>query len=90
MSAIDLIKAERETQIELGYTCDNDDLHTQAELAKASMAYIDYVVNGSATDASKLWPFTPESFKPSGNNVKDLTKAGALIFAELERQLRCQ
>lgn len=34
------------------------------------------------------WPWKPECFKPTGDPIRDLTKAGALVAAEIDRLLR--
>ncbi|HXM59176.1 MAG TPA: hypothetical protein VOB72_27515 [Candidatus Dormibacteraeota bacterium] len=38
--------------------------------------------------ANARWPWSPAQWKPTGDPVRDLTKAGALIAAEVDRLLR--
>ncbi len=40
----------------------------------------------AATNAR--WPWSPRDWKPTGDPVRDLTKAGALVAAEIDRLLR--
>lgn len=75
-----LIADERARQIRTeGWTAEHDDEHTHGELAQAAVAY---------AGASTHWPWSPEAWKPTGDRVRDLVKAGALIAAELDRLLR--
>lgn len=87
----ELITAERERQItEEGYTPEHDQGHAQ-DLTKAGAAYAEYVVRtfegeGLTTfeDLDQPWPWHPGFWKPTGNPVRDLTKAGALIAAAID------
>lgn len=38
-----------------------------------------------AASARTNWPWREESFKPSDDQIRNLTKAGALIAAEIDR-----
>ena len=90
MNGAELIAAERRRQVEAeGWTPEHDDGHTRGELAQAGAVYA-MPANGSwkATE----WPFEPESIKhdwhtPEGR-VRELTRAGALIAAEIDRLRR--
>jgi hypothetical protein len=73
-----LIAAERQRQIEQeGYSPEHDEHHGQGQLGMAAKAYL--TGNGAA------WPWDEESWKPTGDVVRDLVKAGALIAAEIDR-----
>ena len=85
-----LIARERERQIQAeGWTAEHDDLHTDGQLAWGAVAYA-MSANGDAR-AVHFWPFT-NFWKPSasGDRVRDLSRAGALIAAEIDRLLRAQ
>ena len=91
MSGAELIAAERQRQIEAeGYSPQHDD-----DLVTCDLAGIAYAVD--SLDPHPLrrgdaywewWPWSRESWKPTGDRVTDLTKAGALIAAEIDRELR--
>lgn len=85
----DLIVKERERQIkELGY---NDELYSHNELANAAICY---ALHPSERDMENddgvslniaLWPWDKVCYKPSPDNrIKELTKAGALIAAQID------
>ena len=87
MTGIDLIKQERERQIySEGWSSEHDDEHTNNELALAAVCY---ALPG--TYLSSNWPSTWDKkwYKPT-TRIKDLTKAGALIAAEIDRLLRIE
>lgn len=92
--AIALIEAERERQINKeGWTPEHDNLHAEGELAVAAACYaLPFVTRlNEMIIIAKLWPFAWGWWKPTPENrIKELTKAGALIVAELERFLRLQ
>jgi hypothetical protein len=95
-TGVELIAAERERQVcEEGWTPEHDATHTYGELAIAASGYA--LVAGRNWDrptgvprgATPMdWPWAPEWFKPTGDAVRDLTKAGALIAAEIDRLQR--
>lgn len=91
MTAIDLIKNERDRQINSeGYSYEHDDVHTENELSYAAMAYAE--PNGLGLE---FWPWDKEYFKKDktakiDGRIKELVKAGALIVAEIERLQRYQ
>jgi hypothetical protein len=53
-------------------------------LVRAAVLYVAPPL-GSAWDVSRLWPFEPASYKLSDDPIRNLTKAGALIAAEIDR-----
>jgi hypothetical protein len=90
MVGMELIAAERERQVsDEGWTPEHDDEHVRGELALAAACYA--VPYPDAHAAGWSWPFEPELFKrtPNGGDVdsriSELTKAGALIAAEIDR-----
>jgi hypothetical protein len=83
------IATERVRQIEdEGYTDEHDEAHRFSDgsghLAMAAVAYA-VASYGSAVDAAKFWPWR-DGFKPK-DRMANLTRAGALIAAELDRLL---
>lgn len=95
MKSIELIKAERERQInEEGYTPEHDDNEpTSFALSSAALVY--------ACDQNRrhfvraFWPWDMKYFKPDTTDtidgrIKELVKAGALIAAEIDRLHRLQ
>ena len=87
----DMIQAERYRQrFEEGYTPQHDDLHFEGDLLRAAKAYIAVVESPDRTEdiGHVIWPWDRNSFKPSDDPIRTLTKAGALIAAEIDRRLR--
>ena len=81
--ATDLITAERERQISAeGYTPDHDlgRAHALVDAAKC------YLRAGSQKPGTVPigWPWADHYWKPTGDPVRDLTKAGALIAAAID------
>lgn len=98
-----LICEERKRQIaEEGYTSANDDFYTHDELLRAADCYIkagrgllaSCFVNPHAGMAPSVWPWNKEFWKPLkpdlAGKIRNLTKAGALIAAEIDRLERLQ
>jgi len=83
LTGLKLISKERERQIEeKGWTEEHDDTHIKGELASEAMFYIDD--NNIIKSV-----FNPDSGKKIGKTrIQQLTIAGALIVAEIERLLR--
>lgn len=96
----ELIAAERKRQInEEGWTPDRDaEVHNQGQLGRAAENYVRFAVEPDiARDYQRKnghtpggWPWHWSWWKPSKGNtvadrVRDLTKAGALIAAEIDR-----
>lgn len=84
-TGIQLIEQERKRQIlEEQHTFESDDLCPRDMLSHSAVAYI--------FENSKFWQFRPYSFKLSPVNtegrVRDLSKAGAMIAAEIDKLLR--
>jgi hypothetical protein len=94
-SGVELIAAERRRQVAAeDYDPVHDDCHSSGEILDAAIAYIIAVDLGvfagtKGGDPHEWWPFT-DGFKPSGEDdpIRDLTKAGALIAAEIDRLQR--
>jgi len=98
MNALDLIRAERQRQIDAeGWSAAHDDSHDQGELAEAaawlaSPARIEHHDDERAliVVAKKIirWPWDDGVTQHSRIDV--LTKAGALIAAEIDRLQRAE
>lgn len=95
---IELIAAERERQIkEEGWTAGHDDEHTDGSLADAAAVYAmggttrNMMARGGVCIAVAIWPrgWNLNWFKPSCDTaegrIRELSKAGALIAAEIDR-----
>lgn len=102
-TAIELIDEERTRQIEKeGWTFEHDDQHDDGQLAQAAAVYADManyhgefdLMDSSGTAMVLIprdfkWPWEKEWFKPTPDDrIRELTKAGALIVAEIERLQR--
>jgi hypothetical protein len=87
MSALDEIAAERQRQVEKeGWSTEHDDKHTEAQMARAAVAYA-LTGSGYKPEAARnLWPvsWSFQWWKPTTPR-RDLVKAAALIVAEIER-----
>lgn len=92
LNGAEMIAAERLRQVEdEKYDHQHDDLHPNGELARAAYAYVAVVLNANRLEdiAGVIWPWDGRSFKPKPNDpIRNLTKAGALIAAEIDRLLR--
>lgn len=94
INSIELIKDERLRQIrEEGYSWRHDDQETTHQLSDAAIVY--------ATPAPlrpeiiHKWPWDIKYFKPDSTatidgRIRELTKAGALICAEIDRLIRAK
>lgn len=77
---------ERRRQVdEEGFDAEHDDGYLDDELLRAAACYVQYELS---TDTPFVWPWADEWWKPSDDPVRNLTKAGALIAAEIDRLLR--
>lgn len=99
-AATDLIAAERDRQMtEEGYDAEHDAGHA-VDLVYASTAYAieaATVADLQSTGAEPLgdylgiipqwWPWSSQYWKPTGEPVRDLVKAGALIAAAIDALL---
>lgn len=89
----ELITLERIRQRKVeNWTDKHDDAYTNGELIKAAACYIGGTVcpeEGMVAfeELMEIWPWEPHWFKPT-TPLRDLTKAGALIAAEIDRRLR--
>lgn len=92
-SGVELITAERQRQVEVeGWTPEHDDTHVSGELLRAAVHYT-FQALIRREDRRRLpyggaWPWAMAWWKPTGDPVRDLTKAGALIAAEIDRLSR--
>lgn len=98
------IERERARQVVvLEWTPEHDEGHTGGELALAAIAYVvaSYEAGwapahevGAELAAEDFWPWPYDGasvgFKPSGDPIRNLTKAGALIAAEIDRLVRAR
>lgn len=85
-----LIAQERARQLtEEGYTTAHDAAeHPTGELAQAAWCYLDLVVVDGPALVPGEWPFGASAWKPTPTDpVRQLTKAAALIAAEIDRLL---
>ena len=92
LKSIELVENERIRQImEEGYSWRLDDQYTTHQLSDAAIVY--------ATPAPlrynimNKWPWDKKFFKPDrtytyDGRIRELTKAGALICAEIDRLIR--
>lgn len=97
MNGADLIKEERLRQVsEEGWVAEHDDELGSCTLAVAGACYALGVAGGYSSyheiwlsiytkQALELWPFDAEWWKPTEDPIRQLTKAGALIAAEIDR-----
>lgn len=89
MNGASRIAFERQRQIEVeGYTAEHDHGHAD-ELLRAGRCYAAAADNdlngfGHARIAPPDWPWHPSFWKPTGDPVRDLEKAGALIAAAID------
>jgi hypothetical protein len=95
----ELIAEERKRQIEKeGWTPEHDEQHRNRQLARAAEKYVRFAAEPNISrDYQRKnehipdgWPWEWFWWKPSRSNdavdrIRDLTKAGALIAAEIDR-----
>jgi uncharacterized Zn finger protein (UPF0148 family) len=98
MSGVRLIEIERLRQMNVeGFDSKRDDKYTDGELIKAAESYLVAVTspdeegdeNGKSRPAWD-WPWDKSWWKPSNDPIRNLTKAGALIAAEIDRLQRAK
>lgn len=87
----ELIAAERERQItEEGYTPEHDNGHA-FEMISAARSYVSVAEYSRTVRPPEFpplsWPWADRFWKPTGDPVRDLTKAGALIAAAIDSLL---
>lgn len=86
---IEFISEEIKRQIEVGgYAYEHDSRHSDNELAIAASCYC--LPSGQREiRVREQWPFEYEFWKPTPDDrIKELSKAGALIAAEIDRLQR--
>ncbi len=90
----DLIAEERKRQVKQeGWTAEHDDQHGKSELAMAAACYAFDVATVPTIAAKRFildnWPWARQWWKPTPDDpIRQLTKAGALIAAEIDRLQR--
>ena len=89
---VSLVGKERQRQItEEGYSFEHDDKEDSHQLSDAAAVY---ACHASARHSLlHLWPWAKEYLKPDKDNtidgrIRELTKAGALVCAEIDRLVR--
>lgn len=92
----ELITDERARQVALeGYAFAHDDAHTQGDMRDAAEAYLrelryrfDHRQGVVGKIPAAAWPWDDILWKPTDDPIRQLTKAGALIAAEIDRLQR--
>lgn len=96
ITGAEMIVIERQRQISKeGYDQKHDDEHADCELISAALSYAvmarDQITHGDKADpgfvCEMYWPFESASWKPK-DRIHNLTIAGALIAAEIDRLQR--
>lgn len=92
-----LIAEERKRQMaQEGWSPSHDDRHKRFQLTKAAISYAAAVASpdewakahGAPPAPIHDWPWGQKWWKPSGDPIRNLVKAGALIAAEIDRLQR--
>jgi len=87
-NGVQIIALERRRQVQQeGWTAEHDDQHTEAQLLAAAVCYLHNAGNFKMA-LPRAWPWSDYWWKPTGDRVRDLAKAGALIAAEIDRLQR--
>ncbi len=91
-TGIELIAEERQRQIDVeGFSKEDDRRYNHGQLATAAACY---AITPDGTNIGeiirRLWPFDMSWFKPAKgkfpeSRIRELSKAGALIVAEIDR-----
>lgn len=100
-NGIELIAEERQRQVEKeGWTPEHDDQHENGEMALAACCYAhpapEFCERGFFHPKSEFkipqwWPWDEMWWKPTPDDkIRQLTKAGALIAAEIDRLQRLE
>lgn len=88
-TGIELIAEERKRQIEVeGWTVEHDVIaNTDEELARAAATYaLPEIYRAYEFEVRNIFPFDIKWWKPTPEDrIRELTKAGALIAAEIDR-----
>lgn len=93
--ALDFIQSERNRQVMVkGFDDMRDDWYKDDQLAIAASCYLyapKYPYDVAIGRKMPIqWPLLPIMWKPSTPRMRQLQKAGGLLLAEIERQLRKQ
>ena len=89
-----LIAQERVRQISVeGYTPEHDALHADNKaLAWGAFCYLERAAQDKLPQddpsVAHLWPFDRKDWKPKPSRIRNLTVAGALIAADIDRRYR--
>lgn len=92
-SGVELIADERARHQSLGFTSEKDDHYLNGELGIAAACYATYETYAAvkAPNGSDAWPFTASSDNRDRlDRVRKLVIAGALIAADIDRELRLE
>ena len=82
-SGSELISEERLRQItKEGWSAEHDKEHDVMEFVRAAQAYL--MIDKNNVARATVWPWDVAFFKPK-DAIKDLTRAGALIAAAIDR-----
>jgi hypothetical protein len=84
-----LVGAEVRAQREAGHSVEADQAHDPGDLAWAAWCVLDRVGSDS-TDVPAMWPWDASRWKAYPDRLRALTVAGALIAAEIDRELATQ
>lgn len=95
IDALNIVLAGRMHQLNNEkFAIDRDDTYTADQLAIAASCYLYAPVYpfpvATGVRAPIQWPWNYSWWKPQGGRMKQLEKAGGLLIAEIERQLRKQ
>ena len=94
MNGAELIAQERARQIEEEcYDAVHDDRLDITALEEAAIAYLCearsfFVDAADGEQAMDWWPWSDAVWKPTGHRLRDLVKAGALVAAAIDLELR--
>lgn len=98
--SLQMVTQERARQVEvLGYDDENDASYEDDVLARAAASYLmrpiftspNNYVGDNMANPPKIFPFRAEFWKPHPENrLRELTKAGALVLAEMHRLINKQ
>lgn len=85
------IADERQRQLtQEGWTSEHDDKHADGELEKAAACYALGMKLPLSSGGFQLWPWEEFWWKPSDDKLVNLAKAGALIAAAYDREVRAR
>lgn len=89
----EMIAAERNDQIKRGYSAEHDDQETKGQLAWSAALYAADHTPISTNTKHLRWPWPDNSYPDKRgqlDRIRQLTIAGALIAAEIDRLLRAK